>query len=95
MKRVFTRRARRRRQPAPALDANGFPIGSMDILEMTMHSMPMQDTIYWKAFSDDPLRVDGQTRTYYISADKVVWDHAPVGRNEITGLGSITWPTRM
>jgi manganese oxidase len=26
-----------------------------------------------------------QTRTYFISADKVVWDYAPAGRNLITG----------
>ncbi|MEJ7629569.1 MAG: multicopper oxidase domain-containing protein [Nocardioidaceae bacterium] len=27
----------------------------------------------------------GVTRTYYISADPVVWDYAPQGKNEITG----------
>jgi len=27
----------------------------------------------------------GRTRTYYIGADRVVWDYAPAGRNEITG----------
>src|SRR6476659_629062 len=26
-----------------------------------------------------------QTRVYYIAADKVVWDYAPSGRNEISG----------
>jgi manganese oxidase len=29
--------------------------------------------------------VPAQTRTYFIAADKVVWDYAPAGRNLITG----------
>jgi len=28
----------------------------------------------------------GQTRTYFIAADEVVWDYAPTGKNQITGL---------
>ena len=27
----------------------------------------------------------GQTRTYFIAADEVVWDYAPLGINNITG----------
>jgi FtsP/CotA-like multicopper oxidase with cupredoxin domain len=27
----------------------------------------------------------GQTRVYYVAADKVAWDYAPSGRNQITG----------
>ena len=30
--------------------------------------------------------VPGQTRTYYIAADPVVWDFAPSGLNKVTGL---------
>ena len=32
------------------------------------------------------LAVDPRTRTYYIAADEVVWDYAPSGINQITGL---------
>jgi manganese oxidase len=28
---------------------------------------------------------DGRTRTYYVSADEVLWDYAPAGRNQVTG----------
>lgn len=37
-----------------------------------------------QARAADPA-VAAQTRTYFISADKVVWDYAPAGRNLITG----------
>jgi hypothetical protein len=30
-------------------------------------------------------RRSGQTRVYYVAADKVRWDYAPQGRNLITG----------
>ncbi|MFN2537734.1 MAG: multicopper oxidase domain-containing protein [Mycobacteriales bacterium] len=29
----------------------------------------------------------GTTRTYYVSADEVLWDYAPSGRNQVTGVG--------
>jgi len=32
-----------------------------------------------------PVSDPGQTRAYYIAADKVCWDYAPQGRNLITG----------
>jgi manganese oxidase len=45
----------------------------------------MQGASYWQNVSGGPFQSDGKTRTYYISADKVVWDYAPQGMNEITG----------
>jgi hypothetical protein len=46
---------------------------------------PAEGTTYWQNVAGQPFRSDGVTRTYYIGADKVVWDYAPDGRNEITG----------
>ena len=40
---------------------------------------------YWHDVGGSSFKSDGKTRTYYIGADKVVWDYAPRGRNEITG----------
>jgi hephaestin len=49
-------------------------------------SMSMVGERYW---NDDvggrPFHSDGVTRTYFISADAVVWNYAPDGINEITG----------
>jgi manganese oxidase len=45
----------------------------------------MQGASYWQNVSGGPFQNDGKTRTYYISADEVVWDYAPQGTNEITG----------
>jgi len=35
--------------------------------------------------ASDVTSVPNQTRTYFIAADKVVWDYAPTGSNQITG----------
>ena len=57
----------------------------------TTHSMAgmtmsaMQGATYWQDVSGGGFQSDGTTRTYYISADKVVWDYAPQGTNEISG----------
>ncbi|HKP19737.1 MAG TPA: multicopper oxidase domain-containing protein [Gaiellaceae bacterium] len=85
MKRTYIGRARRR-QPARAPDANGTTNGSMHPLDLGVDAMPMQDTVYWD-FSgvSEPSRTGGKTRMYYISAEKVVWDYAPSGRNGVTG----------
>ena len=40
---------------------------------------------YWNAVGGGPFVSDGVTRTYYVSADLVVWDYAPDGKNDITG----------
>ena len=45
----------------------------------------MQGPSYWQNVSGGGFQSDGKTRTYYISADQVVWDYAPRGTNEITG----------
>jgi hypothetical protein len=45
----------------------------------------MQGPSYWQNVSGGAFQSDGKTRTYYISADQVVWDYAPLGTNEITG----------
>jgi manganese oxidase len=52
---------------------------------MVMNGGAMAGAGYWRAVSGGPFRSDGTVRTYYISADEVVWDYAPDGRNEITG----------
>ena len=44
----------------------------------------MQGPSYWQNVSGGGFQSDGKTRTYYISADQVVWDYAPRGTNEIT-----------
>lgn len=40
---------------------------------------------YWSSVAGAGSAEDGVTRTYYISADRRVWDYAPAGRNRITG----------
>ncbi len=40
---------------------------------------------HWARTAGSPFHSDGVTRTYYISADRVIWDYAPRHRNEITG----------
>src|SRR4029077_4891212 len=40
---------------------------------------------YWQSVGGGAFPRAGGSRAYYISADKVVWDYAPDGRNEITG----------
>ena len=42
-------------------------------------------TGHWADVAGAAFHSDGATRTYYIGADKVVWDYAPDGRNEISG----------
>lgn len=54
---------------------------SMAGMDMT----PSASADHWSAVSGGAFQSDGTIRTYYISADKVVWDYAPDGRNEITG----------
>ena len=45
----------------------------------------MQGATYWASVAGGDLQSDGTTRTYYISADKVDWNYAPLGTNEISG----------
>ena len=52
---------------------------------MDMGTSPTEGARYWQSVSGGAFHKDGRTRTYYISADKVVWDYAPDGRNDITG----------
>jgi FtsP/CotA-like multicopper oxidase with cupredoxin domain len=40
---------------------------------------------YWSSVSGATVPSGGQTRTYFVSADRVSWDYAPSGRNQITG----------
>lgn len=54
------------------------------------HSMPgmamaATSTDHWRATVGDAFKSDGVTRTYYISAEKTVWNYAPRHRNMITG----------
>ncbi len=67
-----------------------WPVGSTaDAATSAMQSMAMgravTGTPYWNDVAGTPFHGDGVTRTYYISADEVVWDYAPSHRNEITG----------
>jgi hephaestin len=43
-----------------------------------------QNSSYWNDVAGAPFTPDGTVRRYYISADQVVWDYAPDGRNDIT-----------
>jgi hephaestin len=47
--------------------------------------MATGENAYWQAVSGATTRSTGTTRLYYVAADEVVWDYAPLGRNEITG----------
>ena len=59
--------------------------GSDDDSMAGMDMGAMQGANYWQDVSGGGFHSDGVTRTYYISSDKVVWDYAPQGTNEITG----------
>jgi len=59
--------------------------GSDDDSMAGMDMGAMQGAGYWQDVSGGGFHSDGVTRTYYISSDKVVWDYAPQGTNEITG----------
>jgi hypothetical protein len=59
--------------------------GSADDSMAGMDMSAMQGAGYWQNVSGGAFRSDGRTRTYYISADVVNWDYAPLGTNEITG----------
>lgn len=48
-------------------------------------TMSMEGSSYWRAVSGAAFPSDGRTRTYYIRADEVVWNYAPLGRNMISG----------
>jgi len=63
---------------APAARADGSMAG-MQMANAT------GDEDYWNSVSGAPFASDGTTRTYYIEADQVVWNYAPVGKNMITG----------
>ena len=52
---------------------------------MKMGGSTMSGAGYWSSVSGGAFSSSGTTRTYYLSADRVVWDYAPTGRNGITG----------
>ena len=62
--------------------ATGNPAGGMQ--GMDMDGMSMTGDGYWNSVAGSAPHT-GTVRTYYISADRVVWDYAPYGRNRITG----------
>jgi hypothetical protein len=45
----------------------------------------MSGSQYWEDVAGSAFHPTGKTRTYFISADQVVWDYAPTGSNQITG----------
>jgi hypothetical protein len=60
--------------------------GHADMAGMAMGAAATESgAAYWKHVAGTAVRPKGRTRTYFISADKVVWNYAPAGRNEITG----------
>jgi manganese oxidase len=50
-----------------------------------MSTGSMSGSQYWENVAGGPFHPTGKTRTYFISADEVVWDYAPTGENGITG----------
>ena len=48
-------------------------------------AMPMAGSGYWAGVRGAPFHSSGITRTYYISADPVMWNYAPRRMNAITG----------
>jgi FtsP/CotA-like multicopper oxidase with cupredoxin domain len=58
--------------------------GAHHMSSAEMAGMGTGDMSYWSKVRGG-FRPTGHTRTYYISADEVVWDYAPDGRNDITG----------
>ena len=46
---------------------------------------PMSGSSYWRDVAGGGPTSGGVVRRYYVSADPVVWDYAPTGRNQITG----------
>ena len=52
----------------------------------TMQGMNgMTGASYWNDVGGAPFANNGVTRPYYIAADPVDWDYAPLGHNAITG----------
>jgi hypothetical protein len=52
----------------------------------SLSAMPgMQGGSYWNDVAGAPFANNGVTRRYYIAADQVDWDYAPLGTNAITG----------
>jgi len=71
--------------------AAGAPGGEHPARSAAMAGMPGMTAdaqgadAHWAATQGAPFHSDGVTRTYYISADPVVWNYAPDGRNDTTG----------
>jgi hephaestin len=63
----------------------GAPQMAQTMAGMAMPGSASDQSEHWRATEGAAFVSDGVTRTYYISADQVVWDYAPKGRNEITG----------
>jgi hypothetical protein len=59
------------------------PSGQRDM--NSMGDRAMMGSGYWNAVGGGPFHSNGRTRTYYISADQVVWNYAPDRHNDITG----------
>jgi FtsP/CotA-like multicopper oxidase with cupredoxin domain len=72
---------------ASAADTKPMDMGmpGMGGMNMDMSGEAMTGKGYWQDVAGGGFHSDGVTRTYYIAADKVVWDYAPKGLNEITG----------
>ena len=51
----------------------------------TLGCPQMHTTSSGTVSSSSPGNATGQTRTYYVAADEVIWDYAPSGMNQVTG----------
>ncbi|HYA53758.1 MAG TPA: multicopper oxidase domain-containing protein [Streptosporangiaceae bacterium] len=69
--------------PTPSASASASPTHSMAGMSMAMAAAGNDQ--YWDDVSGQAFKGTGVTRTYFISADQVVWDYAPLGFNAITG----------
>jgi hephaestin len=62
------------------------PVAANHMAGMAMPSARvMEGAAYWQRVAGAAFTSTGTTRTYYIGADRVVWNYAPTGRNLITG----------
>lgn len=59
------------------------------VLGMGMHSAlaasHAEHSAYWTTVAGRQSQASGKTRMYYIAADEVTWDYAPLGSDAITG----------
>jgi hephaestin len=68
-------------QAAGAAEGHDMPTGAMQ----GMKGMGGSTHDYWASVGGGRFASDGVVRTYYLSADEVAWNYAPLGHNAVTG----------